>query len=206
MSRSKEESLPHHQDHPPHPDLPPGQRPARGWPVVHYGPVPATHSSTWDLTITGATIDGADHVVDAAGLAALPHADLVADLHCVTRWSVPALPWRGIPGQILVQRFPPAPEVRHVMVWAEYGYSANLRLDDLTSPATMLATHGGSGPLDAERGGPLRLVVPHLFAYKGPKWVRGIEYLVAPARGFWEQRGYHAHGAVAAEQRWSYQE
>ena len=186
--------------------LPPGQRLASGWPVLHYGPVPADRGSRWDLTVSGATEDGAEHVLDGDAFAALPRTRVSGDLHCVTRWSVPDNEWSGVAARLLLELYPPAAGAEYVMVWAEYGYSANLRLEDLASPRTLLATHHGGDPLTPEHGWPVRLVVPHLYAYKGPKWVRGIEYLTEPARGFWEQRGYHALGDAWREERWSYQE
>ena len=186
--------------------LPPGQRPAVGWPVLHYGPVPRLRPDTWDLSIAGATADGGTHTLDASDLGRLPRAQVVGDLHCVTRWSVPDCLWEGVLARTLLDLFPPLDSVREVMVWAEYGYSANLRLEDLASPRAVFATHCNGEPLTAEHGWPLRLVVPHLYAWKGPKWVRGIEYLTEPARGFWEQRGYHRHADPWREERYSYQE
>jgi DMSO/TMAO reductase YedYZ molybdopterin-dependent catalytic subunit len=186
--------------------LPPGQRPAAGWPVLHYGPVPHDRGERWDLRVNGATEDGEEHVLDAAQFAALPRTDIRGDLHCVTRWSVPDNRWSGVAARTLIDLVPPAPGADYVMVWAEYGYSANLRLEDLASPRTLLATHHDGEPLTPEHGWPLRLVVPHLYAYKGPKWLRGVEYLTEPGRGFWEQRGYHATGDAWREERWSYQE
>ncbi len=189
-----------------HRALPPGQRLASGWPVMHYGPVPADRGERWDLTVTGATEDGVDHVISAAELASLPRTSVGGDLHCVTRWTVPDNTWEGVAARTLLERYPPAPGAEHVMVWAEYGYSASLRLQDLASPRAVLATHHDGEPLTPEHGWPLRLVVPHLYAYKGPKWVRGIEYLTEPGRGFWEQRGYHGVADAWREERWSYQE
>jgi DMSO/TMAO reductase YedYZ molybdopterin-dependent catalytic subunit len=93
-----------------------------------------------------------------------------------------------------------------VMTWAEYGYSATIRLEDLADDGTVLATHLHGEPLTPERGYPLRLVLPHLYAWKGPKWLRGLEYLRGPRRGFWEERGYHVHGDPWQEERYSYQE
>ncbi|GHD55569.1 hypothetical protein GCM10010317_040930 [Streptomyces mirabilis] len=88
----------------------------------------------------------------------------------------------------------------------EYGYAANLRLRDFTAPETLLATHHNGELLTAEHGFPLRLVVPHLYGYKSPKWLRGIEYLTEDRRGFWEERGYHNVGDAWKEQRYSHQE
>lgn len=92
------------------------------------------------------------------------------------------------------------------MVWAEYGYSANLRLADFADPRTIFATHRNGEPLTAEHGFPVRLIVPGLYAWKGPKWVRAVEYMRADRRGFWEERGYHNLADPWREQRYSHQE
>ena len=193
-------SVPHEQA------LPPGQRPAVNWPVLHYGRVPRLRPHTWQLTVAGATADGEQHNLDLTQLGELPRTRVVGDLHCVTRWTVPGCRWEGVAARTLIELFPPDDAVEHVMVWAEYGYSANLRLEDFASPRALFATHREGKPLSLEHGWPLRLVVPHLYAWKGPKWVRGIEYLTEPARGFWEQRGYHVHADPWREERYSYQE
>jgi DMSO/TMAO reductase YedYZ molybdopterin-dependent catalytic subunit len=101
---------------------------------------------------------------------------------------------------------PPDAGVRHVMIWAEYGYSANLRMADFAAPDTLFAMELDEKPLSPDRGHPLRIVVPHLYAWKSVKWVRGIEYLLEDRRGFWEERGYHNVADPWGEQRYSYQE
>jgi len=186
--------------------LPPGQRCASGWPVLHYGPVPHDRGDRWNLVVTGATESGADHELDVDEFAALPRTTVTGDLHCVTRWTVPDNTWTGVAARTILERYPPAVGAEYAMVWAEYGYSASLRMQDLASPRSLLATHHDGEPLTPEHGWPLRLVVPHLYGYKGPKWVRGIEYLIEPGRGFWEQRGYHGLGDAWREERWAYQE
>jgi len=186
--------------------LPPGQRLAATLPVLHYGPVPKFRPQSWRLTVNGATRDGDEHHLDVEELAVLPFTELVGDMHCVTRWTVRDLRWGGILATDLLDAVPPADDVTHVMAWAEYGFSANLRIADFAADATMLATHRDGAPLAPEHGFPLRLVVPHLYAWKGPKWLRGIEYLCEPRRGFWEERGYHTVGDPWREERWSYQE
>jgi len=186
--------------------LPPGQRLAVTLPVLHYGPVPKFRPQSWRLTVNGATRDGAEHQLDVEALAVLPHTETVGDMHCVTRWTVLDLRWGGILATDLLEAVPPADDVTHVMAWAEYGFSANLRIADFAADTTLLATHRDGQPLAPEHGFPLRLVVPHLYAWKGPKWLRGIEYLREPRRGFWEERGYHTVGDPWREERWSYQE
>ena len=186
--------------------LPPGQKTANGFPIRHYGPVPRFRPDTWRLTVNGATADGAEHHLDVQDFAALHRDRVVGDLHCVTKWTVLDNVWEGVLARTLMAAVPPAAGVTHVMAWAEYGYSTNLRIEDFDSAHTILATHRGGAPLTAEHGWPLRLVVPHLYGYKGPKWLRMIEYLTAERRGYWEERGYHTIGSPWYEQRYSYQE
>ena len=190
-------------------DLPPGQRPQRGWPVLHYGPVPRFRPERWEFQVFGATADGDKHCWDHDAFSALPHGYAHwprEDLHCVTKFSMLGVEWSGVPATTILALAPPAPEVTHVMVWAEYGYSANLRIADFADDKTIFATHCSGEPLTAEHGFPVRLIVPHLYAWKGPKWVRGVEYMIADRRGFWEERGYHNVADPWREQRFSYQE
>ncbi len=93
-----------------------------------------------------------------------------------------------------------------MLVFAEYGYSATIRLEDLVSARAVLATHRDGEPLSDERGGPLRLVLPHLYSWKGPKWVRGWNYLADVERGFWEARGYHLRGDAWLGERYAHEE
>ncbi len=186
--------------------VPPGQKRVPQLKVLHYGPVPRFRPETWSFTVGGLTADGVERALDLEQFLALPRTTVRGDLHCVTRWSVCDQVWGGVAARMVLDLFPPADDVTHVLAWAEYGYSATLRLEDLASPRSILATHSEGEELSPEHGRPVRLVVPHLYAWKGPKWLRGLEYLTAPVRGFWEERGYHAHGDPWREERYSYQE
>jgi DMSO/TMAO reductase YedYZ molybdopterin-dependent catalytic subunit len=196
----------HHDARPTDRCLPPGQREQAQWPVLHYGPVPRFKPGRWDLQVYGATADGGKHSWDYAEFHRLPRDEVVADMHCVTKFSLLGNRWSGVLASTVLGLAPPAPEATHALVSAEYGYSANLRIADLCAPHTIFATHRGGEELTPEHGFPLRLVVPHLYAWKGPKWVRAVEYLTEDRRGFWEERGYHKVADPWQEQRYSYQE
>jgi len=186
--------------------LPPGQRFAAGLPVQHYGPVPKFRPEQWRFTVSGATADGSDHHFDVEQFAALPRGKIRADMHCVTRWTVLDNVWEGVLASTVLETVPPDRGVVAIMAWAEYGYSTSLRLEDFGSGRSILATHHNGSALTPQHGYPLRLVVPHLYGWKGPKWLRGIEYLRSHRRGFWEERGYHLVGDPWHEERYSYQE
>ncbi|HLQ53757.1 MAG TPA: molybdopterin-dependent oxidoreductase [Streptosporangiaceae bacterium] len=186
--------------------LPPGQHIPASWPVLHYGRVPVFHPGSWDLRVFGATENGRDQRWGWEEFGALPRCLVNADFHCVTKFSIPDIAWEGVPAAAVLQAVPPAATVTHVMVWADFGYSANVRIADFAADDTLLATRCNGAELTSEHGYPVRLVVPGLYGWKSVKWVRAAEYLTRDRRGFWEERGYHNTADPWREQRYSYQE
>lgn len=188
--------------------LPPGQRLVKTPPVMHYGPLPRRREQPWTFTIGGATSSGHEHSLTLEEILNLEKVAVVADMHCGTKWSALDQQWDGVSAARVVDFAPPAKNVRSVLVFAEYGYAANVKLDDLTAPRSVLATHHEGAPLTIERGAPLRLIVPQLYTWKGPKWIRGWNYLKPEDEdlGFWEGRGYHLRGNAWLEQRYQYQD
>jgi len=181
--------------------LPPGQSLTLKWPVLHYGSVPRFDPERWDFRVYGA--------VDApvrwtwSEFNALPKVKRHSDFHCVTRWSRFDNDWEGVAFREVLQRVTLKAGARYVLVHAEQGFTANVPLADLDREEVLLATHHDGQPLSPEHGYPLRLIVPHLYAWKSVKWVRGIEFLDQDAPGFWEQNGYHMYGDPWREQRFS---
>lgn len=186
--------------------VPPGQRLVDSMRPHQYGRIPKIDLATWSLSIQGATADGGVTRLVWDDIVAMPHIDVVADQHCATRESVQDIHWSGPSARSLLDLAPPDPAATHVLVYAVYGYSASVTVDDLYSPRALLATHRDGAPLTPTHGWPLRLVLPHLYGWKGPKWMVCLEYCVEPRRGFWEQRGYHLTGDVWREERYSHQE
>ncbi len=186
--------------------VPPGQYVADGWPVMHYGRPPTFRRDSWDFQVLGATHDGGATRWSYDDFLALPQADVVADFHCVTKFTMLDNRWTGVLAATVVAAAPPDPDVTHVLVWADRGYTTNLAIGDLLDPSTVFAHARDGEELSVDHGWPLRLVVPHRYGWKGPKWVRGLEYLTEDTRGFWEERGYHNVGDPWLEQRYSYQE
>ncbi|WP_081898251.1 molybdopterin-dependent oxidoreductase [Herbidospora cretacea] len=173
---------------------------------MHYGRVPTFRPATWRLQIFGATASGEQHFLTWDDFGRLPRSTVLADFHCVTKFSIMGNEWTGVPASAFLAAVPPADGVAHVMIWAEYGYSANVRMSDFDRDSTLFATELDGKPLSPERGHPVRAVLPHLYAWKSVKWVRAIEYLTDDRRGFWEDRGYHNVADPWREQRYSYQE
>jgi len=181
--------------------LPPGQSLTLKWPVLHYGSVPHFDLTAWDFRLYG--------LVDAPlqfsweEFNALPKIQRASDFHCVTRWSRFDNHWDGVAMKELLGRARPNPSVSHVLVHAEQGFTANVPFADLDRDEVLLATHHDGQPLMPDHGYPLRLIIPHLYAWKSVKWVRGLEFLDHDSPGFWEQNGYHMYGDPWKEQRFS---
>ena len=89
------------------PSLPPGQYVPGGWPVLHYGPVPVFQPDAWNLRVHGATASGREHRWSWAGLGALPRCQVLADFHCVTKFTVRDIAWEGIAAAEVLRAAPP---------------------------------------------------------------------------------------------------
>ncbi len=179
--------------------VPPGQVRTAKWPVLHYGEVPEIDPAAWRFEVTG--LVETPFRLTLEELRALPTQDTVCDIHCVTRWSRLDNRFTGVSVQELLRRPRPTAEAAFVLVKAAQGFTTNLPLADFDRAENVLAWAHDGAPLTAEHGGPVRLVVPHLYFWKSAKWVTGIELRRGDAPGFWEQNGYHDHGDPWREER-----
>ncbi|HUG52679.1 MAG TPA: sulfite oxidase-like oxidoreductase [Vicinamibacteria bacterium] len=184
--------------------LPPGQSLTLKWPVLHDGEVPAFDPATWDFRIGGLVEEPLVWSWDE--FTSLPRVEVVSDFHCVTRWSTFDNRWEGVPARAVLGRVRPRKEATHVMVVGHkgetrYGYSTNVPLADLDRPDVLFVLRHNGRSLEAEHGGPMRLVIPHLYAWKSAKWVRGLIFMDADKPGYWERGGYHMRGDPFREER-----
>ena len=179
--------------------LPPGQALTLKWPVLHYGSVPQFDPATWDFRVFGLVETPARLSWDEFNR--LPRTQVTSDFHCVTRWSRFDNQWEGVAFREVLRLAKLKPRAGFVLVHGEQGYTANVPLPDLDRDNVLFATHHDGRPLAPEHGYPLRLIVPHLYAWKSVKWVRRIEFLDHDAAGFWERNGYHMYGDPWREER-----
>jgi DMSO/TMAO reductase YedYZ molybdopterin-dependent catalytic subunit len=181
--------------------LPPGQKLTLKWPVLHMGTVPPFNPETWDFRVNGLVRQPLRLIW--AEFTSLPSKEITADMHCVTRWSRFDVRWEGVPFTEVMKLVDAKPEAKYALVLAEQGYTSNVPLEDLMQPTTLFALKHNGEPLPGEHGYPLRLVVPHLYAWKSVKWVRGFMLLDHDRPGFWERSGYHIYGDPFKEERYS---
>ena len=181
--------------------LPPGQHLVRDWPVLDLGVQPTIAKERWTLDVGGAV----DHPLhwDWATFLAQPQTEHVSDIHCVTTWSRYDNRWEGLSTRALLDAVQPRADAHYVVLHADDGYTTNLPLADFAAAGAMLVHSWEGKALTREHGGPMRLIVPHLYLWKSAKWLRAITFKTQDEPGFWEVRGYHDRGDPWREQRYS---
>lgn len=170
------------------PQLPPGQTETIKWPVLDLGYHPEVSLENWRLTLNGEVEN--PMVLKWQDFMDLPQTEDTSDFHCVTTWSKMDMPWKGVRLMDLAALVMPKETVTHILCYAYDTYTTNVQIEEALKPDVLLAHTVYDAPLELEHGGPCRMVTPQLYAWKGSKWIKRIEFINANKKGFWEERGY----------------
>jgi len=170
------------------PQVPPGQHVSKNWPVLDLGFKPEISTAAWKLTLDGAVEQSV--TLDWAAFNALPQVEDESDFHCVTTWSLLDSRWKGVSFSTLAALVQPKASAGFVMAYAADGYTTNVSLEEAMKDDVLLVHTWNGAPLPREHGGPVRMITPQLYAWKGAKWINRLEFMTANKRGFWEERGY----------------
>ena len=182
--------------------IPPGQSRTKKWPVLDAAGPPAIDRARWRFRIGGMV--GKEVEWNWEEFVNLPRLKVFSDFHCVTRWSRLGNLWEGVSTRHLLELAGgAAPDARFVMVHGyDHGYTTNLPLDDFLAADALVAILHDGEPITLEHGGPARLIVPRLYAWKSAKWVSGVELMEHDREGFWEANGYHMRGDPWQQERY----
>ncbi|WP_430506099.1 sulfite oxidase-like oxidoreductase [Haloparvum sp. PAK95] len=181
--------------------LPAGQRKTERFPVLSKSGTPSWNREDWEFEVWGAVEN--ELTYDYEEFRDLPSVTQIQDFHCVTGWSKFDCEFTGVTFPEIVERAGVDDDVEGVMFHALDGYTTNLPLEDCNREEVMFVYGFGDDDLPADHGGPLRVVTPHKYAYKGAKWVTGVEFLTERERGYWEKRGYSNTANPWNEERYS---
>lgn len=184
--------------------IPPGQSRTRKWPVLDASGPPRIDMTKWRFQIVG--LVGKEISFSYEEFLALPRVKVFSDFHCVTRWSRLGNVWEGVPTRKLAELAGGIqPEAKYVLAYGyDHGFTTNIPLDHfLAEDALVALTHDGE-PITEEHGGPARLIIPQLYAWKSAKWIAGLEFIEKDKAGFWERNGYHMNGDPWEEERFGY--
>lgn len=170
------------------PVLPIGQTITKKWPVLDLGVQPDIDVTNWQLMIDGAVENPV--TLNWADFMALPQTTDTSDFHCVTTWSKLNIHWKGVRLLDLAAIAQPKDTATHILCHGYDDYTTNVSLEEALKPDVLLVHTVEEQPLSKEHGGPVRMITPQLYAWKGSKWINRIEFLTKNVRGFWEERGY----------------
>jgi len=191
------------------PRLPVGQHEVKNWPVLDLGEQPYVPLEKWRLEV-GGLVENA-FTLDWEKFLALPQVDDVSDFHCVTTWSRYDNHWRGVRFRTIAEMAVPKENARFIlctgydfMPGTYIPYTVNVPLHRAVDDDVLLVHTWDGQPLPREHGGPVRMITPKLYAWKGTKWIRKIEFLAGNKRGFWEERGYSDTAEPWYDDRYSY--
>lgn len=181
--------------------LPPGQKLTTGFPVLDLGVQPDIPHAQWQLKIDGLVEKPV--TLNWEAFNALPQVEDVSDFHCVTTWSKYDCRWGGVAFTTLYELVQPRPEAQFVYFTSYDGYSTNVALGNCLDDDVLVATRFDGQPVSREHGGPARVIIPKLYAWKGAKFVSGITFLAQDKLGFWEVRGYSNTADPWKEERYA---
>lgn len=181
--------------------LPPGQRETDRFPVLSKSGTPSWTPEEWTFEVWGAVSEPLAYSYEE--FRELPAETHLQDFHCVTGWSKFDCEFTGVPFAEIVDRAGVTAEAEHVMFHSLDGYTTDLSLSACLEEGVMFVYGYDGDDLPSDHGGPLRVVTPQKYAYKGAKWVTGVEFLTEPERGYWELRGYSDSANPWAEERYS---
>jgi len=170
------------------PKLPVGQFETEKWPVLDLGYKPTISLDRWRLYVDGEVENPL--VLKWDDFMDLPQTEDVSDFHCVTTWSRMDVPWVGVRMLDLAALVQPKETATHVMFYGYDTYATNIALEEALKPDVLLVHTADHAPLPLDHGGPVRVITPQLYAWKGAKWIKRITFMKEDKPGFWEARGY----------------
>jgi DMSO/TMAO reductase YedYZ molybdopterin-dependent catalytic subunit len=116
-------------------------------------------------------------------------------LTSVSGWSVRAN-WNGILWRDFVDYVQPTADARYVLFSSVSDYTTAVMLQDLADSNSMIVWGVDNEDLEDEYGGPVRIIIPHLWGYKSCKWLTKINFIEKYETGYWELRGYSHRGLI----------
>jgi DMSO/TMAO reductase YedYZ molybdopterin-dependent catalytic subunit len=173
--------------------IPQGQTRTKKWPVLDAHGTPEVDLATWSFAVDGLVENPLQWSLDE--FMQLPPVKVYADFHCVTRWSRLDNIWSGVSAREVARLAGVKPAAKFVVAFgSDFGWTTNIPIEYFLNEDSLFAWSHDGQPIPPEHGGPVRLIVPQLYAWKSAKWIKGVRFLESDEPGFWENGGYHMRG------------
>ncbi len=132
--------------------LPPGQRllSHEKWPLLGVGKPPVFDPKTWKLVVNGLVENTLEFSWEEFNR--LPKIRLIADMSCVTRWTVFDIDWEGVDFYEILKLAKPKPQAISVQfkAWDDVGYTTSVKLNQ--HHKLFIPKQEGSGEVDLSMG------------------------------------------------------
>ena len=111
--------------------------------------------------------------------------------------------WGGVPTREMAKIVGIKPEAKFVLAFGyDSGWTTNVPIEYFLNEDSLFAWSHDGAPIPPEHGGPVRLIIPQLYAWKSAKWVKGVRFLEQDQAGLLGRgRLSHARRALGAG-RW----
>jgi DMSO/TMAO reductase YedYZ molybdopterin-dependent catalytic subunit len=189
--------------------------PTRLFFVRNHFPVPEINLDTWRLSVAGCV--GKPRQWTWEELTELPERTVFATVECAgngrsfltphlhgVQWGAGAVghaEWTGVPLRLVLQESGVRPEALEVLFeGADHGseadhpedmqFARSLPLEKALGPDTLLVYRMNGETLEPIHGYPLRLFVPGWYGVASVKWLRRVEVLDRPFRGYFQTVKY----------------
>lgn len=160
-------------------------------------PIPSFNNANWSFRIDGLVNNPKQWNWEE--FVKLKRTVQVSDFHCVTGWSVYNNTWEGIPLKEMLGMAGVKSAAKSAIFYSGDGvYTSGITLEQLAKDDVMIAVMHDGKPIPSDLGGPVRLIMPKMYAYKSVKWLNRIELIEGEHIGYWEQRGYPNEAWVRA--------
>lgn len=152
-------------------------------------PMPVFDSCNWEFKLYG--LVDRPRTFTWEEFQALPRTVQVSHFHCVTGWSVYDVTWEGVKLSHLLELAGVQPAGKQLkLISGDGAYTSGIplavgQMEDVLLPYIM-----DGRPLATPLGGPVRLIIPGMYAYKSVKWLQAVEVVAEEHVGYWEALGY----------------
>jgi DMSO/TMAO reductase YedYZ molybdopterin-dependent catalytic subunit len=160
--------------------------------VTSYGGTPRLDANSWRLKISGLVENPLE--LSYPDIRKLPPHREELTLECISNPpdgdAIGNAQWVGARLKPILDRARVNPEAKFVVMRAADRYFTGAPLEEIMREENFLPYLMNDLPLPIEHGYPVRIFIPGKYGMKQPKWITEIEFVPAPVRGYWEQRGW----------------
>ncbi|MFQ5921207.1 MAG: molybdopterin-dependent oxidoreductase [Anaerolineales bacterium] len=153
---------------------------------------------TWRLELNGLVDRPLNLTLDE--IRAMPSISYHHTLSCISNRIggdlISTTRWTGVRVRDMLELAGMHSTAEELFIEAADGFYESVPMSDLMGDRTIFAYEMNGQPLPHDHGFPLRIIIPHRYGMKQPKWIVNMEVLDREGRGYWVERGWSPEAFV----------